>query len=182
MHGIEGALFILLLLFIIGFITHEVEEILVQRKWMLKNEATLKQRFPMLRKVFDHLLSLDTKAFVIAVIEEFIVVALIIISISYLEKAINIYFLPIQGIFFAYTLHLLVHIFQGIIFRGYVPGLVTAILQFLIFGPFLVFYFHDIRLFLAGLAGVCILFLNLLFAHWLGRKVSSLLSKNKQND
>lgn len=179
MDGIVGAIFIFILLLVIGFVAHEIEEIYVQRKWMLKNEATLKQRFPKLRKVFDHLLSMDTIAFTFAVLEESVVLVLIIFAFINNGEIGDFGIMFLCGLFFAYTMHLLVHIIQGIIFRGYVPGLVTSIIQFLIFGPFLLFYFKEIHLFLAGLAGVCFLFLNLLFAHWLGKKVSNLIMTSK---
>jgi hypothetical protein len=180
MEGIVGVFFLIFVFFlsVLGFIAHEVEEILTQRDWVLKNAATLKQRFPKLAKVFDHLLTLDTKAFAFAVIEEAIVIVL----------AINLsirmdWFLFLFGIFFAYTLHLLVHIIQGIIFRGYVPGLVTTCIFFPFYAYIIYLYISvpdfvgdtdPLSLLLAGLAGACFLLVNLLFSHWLGKKISSL--------
>ncbi len=173
MDGIAAVLFFSIVLFLFGFIAHEVEEIVFQHKWVQKNAPTLKQRFPKLEKVFDHLLTMDTKAFAFAVLEEAIVIVLAIyLSI---QRGWDLF---LFGISFAYTLHLLVHIIQGIIFHGYIPGLVTACILFpicafctCIWGSFNL----DILSFiLAGLAGACFLLLNLLFSHWIGKKISSL--------
>ncbi len=175
MDGIAAVVFIVLFLLGLGFIAHELEEIIVQHKWMMRNAATLKLRFPKLKRLFEHLLTLDSKAFFFAVIEETIVLALVIFFS--LSKGWSLLFF---GIFFAYALHLLVHIIQGILFRGYVPGLVTACIFFPIFSCFSlsIFAFYKssdaIALVAAGLAGICFLLVNLLFSHWLGKKISSL--------
>lgn len=173
--------FIIFIFFLsgLGFIAHEVEEILTQHDWMQRNAATLKQRFPKLEKEFDHLLTMDTKAFAFAVLEEAIVIVLAI----YLPLHMNWTDIIPIGIFLAYTLHLLVHIIQGIIFHGYIPGLVTACITFPIYA-YVIYFFISISNYssytdafpfiLAGLAGSCFLLLNLLFSHWFGKKISSL--------
>lgn len=197
---------VVIIIFIIGFIVHEGEEIIFQREWMLKNAAALSQRLPKLKRVFDHLLTLDTKAFTIAVIEESVVIALAIFLPICMQMD---YPLICFGLFCAYTLHLLVHIIQGclirkfvpgletsvlqtpnygfftyiyasIIYRHYVPGLATACILFPIFVCITSIYGSSIdadalSFVLAGLVGICFLLINLLFSHWLGKKISSLL-------
>lgn len=173
--------FIIFIFFLsgLGFIAHEVEEILTQHDWMQRNAATLKQRFPKLEKEFDHLLTMDTKAFAFAVIAESIVIVLAIILSTRMG-----WFLFLFGISFAYTLHLLVHIIQGCLIRRYVPGrhyvpgLITAGILFpicafctCIWGSF---NLGILSFLLSGLAGICFLSLNLLFSHWIGKKISSL--------
>lgn len=179
MDGIAAVLFFSIVLFLFGIIAHEVEEIVFQHKWVQKNAPALKQRFPKLEKVFDHLLTMDTKAFAFAVLEEAIVIVLAI----YLPLHMNWTDIIPIGIFLAYTLHLLVHIIQGIIFHGYIPGLVTACITFPIYA-YVIYFFISISNYssytdafpfiLAGLAGSCFLLLNLLFSHWIGKKISSL--------
>lgn len=179
MDGIAAVLFFSIVLFLFGIIAHEVEEIVFQHKWVQKNAPALKQRFPKLEKEFDHLLTMDTKAFAFAVLEEAIVIVLAI----YLPLHMNWTDIIPIGIFLAYTLHLLVHIIQGIIFHGYIPGLVTACITFPIYA-YVIYFFISISNYssytdafpfiLAGLAGSCFLLLNLLFSHWIGKKISSL--------
>lgn len=197
---------LVIIIFMVGFVFHELEEIIFQREWMMKNAATLAQRLPKLGRVFDHLLTLDTKAFAFAVIEETIVIALAIFLPLYMHMDCP---LICFGLFFAYTMHLLVHIIQGCLIRRFVSGMEPSVLQYLNFGFFSyiyasIIYRHyvpglatacilfpifvcitwvygssidaDVLSFvLAGLAGICFLLVNLLFSHWLGKKISSLL-------
>lgn len=179
MDGIAAVLFFSIVLFLFGIIAHEVEEIVFQHEWVQKNAPALKQRLPKLGKVFDHLLTMDTKAFAFAVIAESIVIVLAIILSTRMG-----WFLFLFGISFAYTLHLLVHIIQGCLIRRYVPGrhyvpgLITAGILFpicafctCIWGSF---NLGILSFLLSGLAGICFLSLNLLFSHWIGKKISSL--------
>lgn len=202
MDGIAAVLFFSIVLFLFCIIAHEVEEIVFQHEWVQKNAPALKQRFPKLEKVFDHLLTMDTKAFAFAVIVESIVIVLAIyLSI---QRGWDLF---LFGIFLAYTLHLLVHIIQGCLIRRYVPGMETSATQNPSIGFFSYIYtsivcrhyvpglitagilfpicafctciwgsfnLEILSFLLSGLAGICFLSLNLLFSHWIGKKISSL--------
>ena len=64
----------LVLPFPLAFLLHDMEEMIVQYKWMTTHATSLFHRFPRLRSLLKHLLLMDTKSFAIAVAEEFIVI------------------------------------------------------------------------------------------------------------
>ena len=74
----------------------------------------------------------------------------------------------------AFSLHLIVHIVQAIMVRGYVPGLVTSILLL----PYAAYGMWSIWLVMSGwqllgwgIAGVAFMVVNLRLAHWLGMRL-----------
>lgn len=71
----------------------------------------------------------------------------------------------------AFSLHLLVHIVQAILFRGYIPGIVSSLLllPYSFLGLQSIWYsMTAMELLLWGTAGVAFMVTNLLFAHRLG--------------
>lgn len=163
---------ILVLPFPFAFVIHEVEEVVVQHRWMQAHGEALAERFPRFRAVIEHLARLDTKAFSIAALEE--LVALLLITAYVLVQgrfALWVW----SAAFMAFTFHLLVHIGQGIAVRGYVPGLATS----LMLSPFAAYGVWSIWLVMGGVemlsclvAGVVFMAINLRFAHWLGMRLS----------
>ena len=163
---------ILYVLFILAFIVHDGEEIAMEHKWVLTHGDALCVRFPKLRRLFNHLRRMSTKAFAIAVMEELAV--LIVITVYALfggPYAAGLW----SAAFIAFSIHLVVHVVQSIIVRGYVPGLVTSILLL----PFsylgmksLCDIFTPSQLLLYGVIGGAIMLPNLAFAHWMGMKLS----------
>lgn len=160
----------MILSFPIAFLIHDMEEILMQHKWMLAHKEDLLRKFPRLQSMILHLSSLNTKAFTIAVIEE--LVLLLLATAYYLiggSYAIEVW----TALFVAFSVHLVVHIGQGIIIRGYVPGLITSVLLL----PYSYYGINCIcqemncgKLILLGVIGFIAIAVNLWFAHWLGKK------------
>ncbi len=161
---------LMILSFPLAFLIHEMEEILVQHKWMSAHKEDLLRRFPKFQPMILHLSSLNTKAFTIAVMEE--LVLLLLATAYYLEGgpyAMEVW----TALFVAFSVHLVVHVCQGIIIKGYVPGLITSILL-------LPYSYHGIscisqemncgKLILLGVIGFITIAVNLWFAHWLGKK------------
>ena len=62
--------------FPLAFLFHDLEDILVQHKWMSAHKEDLLRRFPRLQPMILHLSSLNSKAFTIAVIEELVLLLL----------------------------------------------------------------------------------------------------------
>ena len=153
------------------FILHDGEEVVVQHRWMLAHKEPIAARFPRLRPLLDHLSGLNTKAFAVAALEELLVVLLVtchvLVGGAY---ALQIW----SALFMAFAIHLLVHVVQAIVLRGYVPGVVTSLLLL----PYAAFGFHSIRLVMGPAelifctaAGLLALAVNLRLAHWVGMKV-----------
>jgi len=75
----------------------------------------------------------------------------------------------------AFSIHLLIHVGQGIIMRGYVPGLITSVLTL----PYSYIGMQNVceifsatELLTYGAIGIVAMVANLAFAHWLGYKLT----------
>ena len=155
----------------IVFILHDTEEAIVQHRWVLSHREALALKFPKLRPVIEHLSNIGTKAFVVAAMEELIV---LIVATCYVLTG-GTYSTQIwSALFLAFSLHLFVHLGQAILFRGYVPGIVTS----LIFMPYAIYGLWSIWLtttvvdfLLMALCGILFMIANLKFAQWSGMKI-----------
>ena len=157
----------------LAFLLHDAEEVAVQHRWMENHSGALRERFPRLRPLLDRLQRLNTKAFALAALEEFIVLlcatACVLADVSF---ALELW----AALFLAFSLHLLLHFGQAVAVRGYVPGLVTSILlsPFAAYGIFCIsLVMSPLKMFALSVAGASFVALNLLFAHWLGLKRTS---------
>ena len=161
---------LMMLSFPIAFLVHDMEEILVQHKWMSAHKEDLLRKFPRLQPMILHLSSLNAKAFTIAVIEELV---LLLLATTYYyvggPYAMEVW----TALFVAFSIHLAVHVGQGIIIRGYVPGLITSILL-LPYAYYIICCICQVidfgKLFHLGVIGFVAIAVNLWFAHWLGNK------------
>ena len=78
-----------------------------------------------------------------------------------------------DGIAFAFSFHLFVHFGQAILFRGYVPGVVTSliVLPYSLYGLWSIWLITSgIEFMLLAICGIVFIGVNLKFAHWLGMK------------
>ena len=66
----------LVLPFPLAFILHDAEEVIVQHRWMLSNRHIFEDKYPRIKPLFKYLSSLDTRSFVIAAMEEFVILIL----------------------------------------------------------------------------------------------------------
>lgn len=160
----------IILLFPLAFIIHDGEEIATQHKWMQTHKETLAHRFPFAKPMVEHLSGLSTKAFTIAVLEE---LALILIATTCIFADIPFATEAWAIMFMAFSIHLLIHVGQGIIMRGYVPGLITSVLTL----PYSYIGMQNVceifsatELLTYGAIGIVAMVANLAFAHWLGYK------------
>ena len=157
----------------LAFLLHDAEEVAVQHRWMENHSGALRQRFPRLRQLLDRLQRLNTKAFALAALEEFIVLlcatACVLADVPF---ALELW----AALCLAFSLHVLLHLGQALAVRGYVPGLVTSILlsPFAAYGFFCIsLVMSPLKMFALAVAGAAFVALNLLFAHWLGLKLTS---------
>lgn len=115
---------VFLWLFPMIFIFHDFEEIIFMQAWIHKNKGYLCDRFPTLsKKVIPHFEGITTSSFALGVAEEFILISTITI-ISLMTKWYNLWI----GAFVAFTLHLIIHCFQALVIRKYVPAVATSII------------------------------------------------------
>lgn len=113
-------------LFPIVFMIHEFEEIIMTEVWFRQHEQTLLMRFPRMgTRISAIYKGLSTSAFSVAVAEEFLLLSLVTWACVTFQ-----FYNFFTGVVIAYGLHLLVHIAQALIWRGYIPAVVTSVLTF----------------------------------------------------
>ncbi len=106
------------------FMLHEFEEIVMLKPWLAKNGPALERRFPAVAaRVLPVYGNLSTSAFTVAVLEEF----LILTVLTYAAIAFGLHDLW-AGLLVAFLVHLLVHVGQTILWRGYCPFIITSLL------------------------------------------------------
>jgi hypothetical protein len=156
----------LILLFPVVFMFHDFEEIIFFKTWLTKNKDLLKSRFPRLSdRVLPHLQKLSTAGFSVAVAEEFILLSIITYTSIWWQN----YFLWF-AIFMAFSIHLIGHVIQWIIFRKYVPSIVTSLISL----PYCVYTIYSflsastmsvLQVVAWTMIGLVIMLLNLILAH-----------------
>lgn len=112
----------LMLLFPIFFMIHEFEEIIMVEKWIGKYCTDLYRRFPFLSHRITMLTEIDTRSFSIIVAEEFLIVSVLTI-ISVMTGNVIFWYCGLS----AFSIHLLIHLLQFIIWGKYIPAIVSTI-------------------------------------------------------
>ena len=162
-------IFLLTISLPLAFILHDGEETLLLRRWMKTHGKDLAEQFPKFSPIITHLGSLSTKAFAIAALEELFVIAIVTYyTLTGGDYCFHIWY----ALFIAFSFHLLIHICQAIVVRGYVPGLITSLLlapyAFLVL-CIIGFSMEKMEITICGFAGIVFMAANLAFAHWIGR-------------
>jgi hypothetical protein len=155
---------ILIWSFPILFIFHDFEEIIFIQAWIGKNKYFLTRRFPSLSKrLLPHFEYITTSSFALGVAEEFILISMVT-YVSYITNRYNLWI----GLFIAFTIHLLIHCFQALIIRKYIPAVVTSVICI----PFCIYITKQIVelyslniIILYSLFGLIILIVNLVIIH-----------------
>ena len=120
----------------IVFMIHEYEEIVMFKNWLGNNRNELKRRFPRFERVlarrghFDY----STSTFAIGTAHEFVLISVISLSAVWL-RAFQWWFAALTG----YSVHLLMHIVQWIVYRKYVPVIITSLLTL----PYCIYSFAE---------------------------------------
>jgi hypothetical protein len=111
-------------LFPIVFMIHDFEEIVMFKPWIAKNASDLKRRFPRLAaRMLPHMEGLSTSAFALAVAVMFLIVS----TTTLIAIEFDLYALW-AGALIGYFIHLIIHIGQFLVFRRYVPVVITSII------------------------------------------------------
>lgn len=162
----QSALFLIVASLPLVFMFHDFEEIIFTKQWIKKNKANLHQRFPKLAaRLLLHLEKLSTEAFSLAVAEEFVVLSLVTVYALY-SGDYRLWY----GLFIAFSVHIIIHIFQWIVYRKYIPCIVTSILVL----PYCIYSFlkmseMEILTFQQkifwGVSGFVIMVINLILVH-----------------
>jgi hypothetical protein len=163
-------------LFPVVFMLHDLEEIIVGESWLTRHKERVKRALPArLAAWFEESFSMKTAQFAVAVTCIFLVltVATILAAVTLPEGTWLPFFLVCLHVMF---LNVFTHTGQSLAFRGYTPGVATALVIVL---PYTIYAYY--RLLAAGLISwpliystlpyVPLVFPVLLGAHRLGRKL-----------
>ncbi|UTC66819.1 MULTISPECIES: HXXEE domain-containing protein [unclassified Treponema] len=152
------------------FILHDFEEIIFIKYWIQKNENYLQAIVPSrFIPVINHMKKISTAAFAFGAAEEYILI-LIICIVSFLT---NWYYLWL-GCFIAFVLHMIVHIFQALFIKRYIPSLATSLICTPISIAILVSIWNQFifsRIIFYSILSCIIMIGNLVFIHWLMGKL-----------
>ena len=153
----------ILLLFPIIFMIHEFEEIIMIEKWMNKNRSDFDRRFPRIAQRMNKFMDIDTRNFSIIVAEEFFIVSILTITSVLTNNIIYWY-----CILTAFSIHLIIHFLQFVIWKKYIPAIITTILciAYCIFAIEKASYILTFKeLFIYAVVGIIIGAVNLLVMH-----------------
>lgn len=105
---------------------HDFEEIIMFKPWLVKNRSEKKRRFSKLDTFFTkkRIYSLSTSGFAVAVLHEFVLISVITILSLWYENY-HWWF----AAFSAYFIHLLIHVGQLVIWRKYIPVILTSVIS-----------------------------------------------------
>src|SRR5699024_3572560 len=142
------------------FMIHDFEEIMMVIAWRKRNEQKLKS---IKKQPFGSARS--TASLSCGVFEEFLLLSVLSFVSLYYDS-----FLVFYGIFFAYAFHLFFHIVLSMLFKGYVPGIITAAIQlplcvYLLWWIYISIPITLVEAIITSVAGTVVLFVNILFLH-----------------
>jgi hypothetical protein len=114
-------------IFPVLFIFHDMEEIIWLPGFIRKNREDIIERYPIAQKLLSvYGKEMTTEAFAVAVYEELIILMGVcaLVELTKAQWAMGIWYGGLIG----FTVHLVIHIFQSIAIRRYIPSLATSIL------------------------------------------------------
>ncbi len=106
------------------FMVHDFEEIVMFEPWLRVNRAEVERRYPPIGRLLARSHSgLSTSGYAVAVMHEFAIIAGLTVFALWSRQE-GWWF----GAFAAFSLHLLVHVAQWLIYGRYVPFIITSLL------------------------------------------------------
>ena len=171
-------LFMIIWLFPILFMIHDFEEIIIIKSWQQKNKEYIENR---LQKFVPFNFKASTAAFSIGVAEEFVIISIVTI-ISYVFNNYIAWF----SLFIAFALHLFFHAIMWMIFKKYVPGVVTSVIFiplccFIVYRVNMLLHYNITTLLFSILIATLIMIVNIYFLHKVMEKFDFWLEKYSSN-
>lgn len=120
------------------FLLHELEEILMVCPWVKKNSAAICRRFPKAERIIRKMEQMTTRKFVVIATEEFLIVS-VCTFVSLQTENLTAWYCCLA----AFGIHLIVHIVQFVVWRGYIPAIISTALCL----PYCIWAIHETYLF-----------------------------------
>lgn len=112
-------------LLLVVFMFHEFEEIMMMKPWIDKNTGELQKRFPtMANRLLPHFENLSTSSLALIIGVEFLMFSVLIFLAA--EHELYALWTSILLVFF---FHIIFHILSFVVYRKYVPVIVTSLLS-----------------------------------------------------
>lgn len=162
------------------FMIHEFEEILLFKWWFKTNAGEIKRRFPNRAEKMLADYTVSTAAFSFIVAEELILITAISLA-AYFFKLYALF----AGLALAYTIHTVIHLAQFIIWRGYIPAIVTSIITGILSALAVLYIYRSglasiLEITIYGLAQVVILFINLKLFHKIAKSFDRFVTTTRK--
>ena len=161
------------------FMLHEFEEIIFFKWWLNRDKEYMYNNFPKIgSKIYSQYSKFSTAGFVLAIAEEFILISLLT-YIAIITQSIYLWF----AVFMGFSIHIVIHIIQFILYRKYIPVIFTSILvlPYCVYG-FLLYINNEVYeikwILICSIIGIISVMLNLKLIHHLGAKFSNWEIKN----
>lgn len=153
-----------ILLLPVFFAIHELEEIIMMQRWVSKNRSTLYDRYPKIGFIIRLMEKVNTRGIAIIAAEEFVIVSACTFATAYTGNIVAWY-----CCLAAFGIHLVIHLFQFITWRRYIPAIVTSLLCL----PYCIYAIYRIsglltqtEFILYAAVGIAIGVINLLAMHF----------------
>lgn len=166
----------LILIFLVIFMLHNLEEIIMVERWAKRNYPRVKDRIPSyFQKTIDDLKDITAVQFAIVVF-----IVSVFGSIIILVGVIGDYMFLFFGLAMVFGLNIFTHPLQSLFLRTYTPGVLTSI--FLVIPYYIIlfnhFYSEDIvnmKMVLGGLVVVALFIPVFILSHIIGERVGKKL-------
>ena len=153
---------------------HEFEEIIFLKYWLNKDKDYMHNKFPKIGpKIYSQYSKFTTSGFTLAIAEEFIIISFL----TYMAIGMKNFYIW-YTVFMGFSIHIVIHIIQCILYRKYVPTIITSILvlPYCIYGS-IVYFGNEIYnmgwLIICPIIGTVGVIINLKLIHYLGIKFSN---------
>lgn len=157
------------------FIVHDFEELIMMPLWKQRHSQKLRK----LKRPFFGAVT-DGSAFAVGILEELLL--LVLIALYCQASGNRLFYLAVLA---GYSLHFLFHYFSCFWFKGYVPGVVTAILELPLVIPMLFHYGQAVTslwiFFLYLVVVVPLIYFNVIWLHGLMPKIEQVFEHYRYN-
>ncbi|WP_315378545.1 HXXEE domain-containing protein [Rothia aeria] len=163
------------LITLVLFMVHEFEEIIFVRRYIDKHADNNRYHDELFVAGQDHYPS--TAAIAAMIAEEFVVACLILCTGIILDSAE-----VVAAMFIAYTLHLVIHIREAIVFPGWAPGSRTAVftmpvIALTLYAAAITLHIDYLKLAILTVVLGALVLLNLQALYRLSEKIETLIQK-----
>ncbi|MFX3623441.1 MAG: HXXEE domain-containing protein [Ectobacillus sp.] len=168
----------LIWLFLVVFIIHDLEEIMMFEAWVKKNKDKAFKKLP------EKLANRAAKQFTMSTAQLTAAVLFIFLIVSSATFMANQYFMkgPLGNIHFftvlilTFFIHVFTHVGQSVYFKSVTPGVITSIFLVMPYSIVMLQSLLNAQLISWSTIMICLPFVLLMlpivvFAHWIGKKV-----------